>query len=158
MRIQAVEAFMLHCYAQMHMTAIAMEALGADGFSLTRLRILGFATMTPGLTVGELVQSMHLTHQGVNESLRRLINEGYIDAKIGTEDRRHKRLFATRKGAERYMRNVRAQAKKFEDAFRATGSGAASSFLEVGRRLVQPSDREWIARALRVAARGVAAD
>jgi DNA-binding MarR family transcriptional regulator len=156
MGTQGIEAFFLHCYAQMNMTAMAMKAVGPKGFSLTKLRILGFATLTPGLTVGELVQYIRVTHQSVNEPLRQLINEGYVVAKIGVKDRRHKRLFATRKGLQRYMRNVRAQARKFEDAFRATGSGAASSFLEVQRRLVQPSDREWIVRALAVAGKHVA--
>ena len=155
-RAQAMEGMFLLCYAHIHMSATTMKAMGPKGFSPTKARILAFATLTPGLTVGELVEYMRVSHQSINEPLRRLINEGYIVAKIGVEDRRHKRLFATRKGAERYMRNVRAQVRKVEDAFRATGSEAASSYLEVQRRLVEPSDREWIARALRVAAKGVA--
>jgi DNA-binding MarR family transcriptional regulator len=155
-RAQALEGMFLLCYAHIHMSATAMKAMGPKGFSPTKARILAFATLTPGLTVGELVQYMRVSHQSVNEPLRRLINEGYIVAKIGVEDRRHKRLFATRKGTERYMRNIRAQVRKFEDAFRATGSEAASGFLEVQRHLVEPGDREWIVRALRVAAKGVA--
>jgi len=156
MRARATEAIFLQCYAHINMSALAMKAMGPKGFSPTKARILAFATLTPGLTVGELVQYMRVSHQSVNEPLRRLINEGYIVAKIGVEDRRHKRLFATRKGAERYMRNVRAQVRKVEDAFRATGSEAASSFLQIQRRLVEPSDREWIARAMEVAGKHLA--
>jgi DNA-binding MarR family transcriptional regulator len=156
MRARAIEAIFLQCYVHIHMSVTAMQAMGPKGFSPTKARILAFAALTPGLTVGELVEYMRVSHQSINEPLRRLINEGYIVARIGVEDRRHKRLFATRKGTERYMRNVRAQVRKVENAFRATGSEAASSYLEVQRRLVEPSDREWIARALRVAAKGVA--
>jgi DNA-binding MarR family transcriptional regulator len=155
MGTRGIEAFFLHCCAQMNMAAMAMKIL-PKGFSMTKLRILGFATLSPGLTVGELVQYMRVTHQSVNEPLRQLIDEGYVVAKIGVKDRRHRRLFATRKGHNRYVRNVRAQARTFEDALRATGSGAASSFLEVQRRLVQPRDREWVVRALAVAVKDVA--
>jgi hypothetical protein len=54
------------------------------------------------------------------------------------------------------MRNIRAQVRKFEEAFRATGAEAANGFLQVQRRLVEPGDREWIVRAVRAAAKGVA--
>jgi DNA-binding MarR family transcriptional regulator len=151
-----MEGMFLLCYAHIHMSANTMKVMGAKGFSPTKARILAFAVLTPGLTVGELVQYMRVSHQSVNGPLRRLITEGYIVAKIGVEDRRHKRLFATRKGTARYMRNIRAQVRMFEDAFRGSSLEATSGFLEVQRRLVEPGDREWIVRALRVAAKGFA--
>jgi DNA-binding MarR family transcriptional regulator len=156
MRVRAMEGMFLLCCAHIQMSANTMKVMGAKGFSPTKARILAFATLTPGLTVGELVQYMRVSHQSVNEPLRRLINEGYIVAKIGVEDRRHKKLFATRKGTARYMQNVRVQVRMFEDAFRAMGLEATNGFLEVQRRLVEPGDREWIARALRVAEKSVA--
>ena len=92
MRVRAMEGMFLLCCAHIQMSANTMKVMGAKGFSPTKARILAFATLTPGLTVGELVEYMRVSHQSVNEPLRRLINEGYIVAKIGVEDRRHKRL------------------------------------------------------------------
>jgi DNA-binding MarR family transcriptional regulator len=128
-----------------------MQALGASGFSLTKNRILGFATLTPGITVGELVRALRVTHQNLNEPLRRLIDEGYIVAKIGEEDRRHKRLFATAKGSRLYRRVLAEQLAQLEEAFRAAGPDATQGFLEVHRHLVDAGGREWIERASRVA-------
>lgn len=150
-RAQAIEAFFLHCYAQIQLADMAVKTVEYKGFSVTKIRILGLAALAPGLTVGELVRHLRLTHQSVNEPLRDLISEGFIVAKIGVKDRRHKRLFATRKGSRTHIRHVQRLAKNFENAFRATGSTAATGVLEVYRRLAQPSDRKWIARALSVA-------
>lgn len=141
------EAFFLHFFTHVQMTSTAMEALGSTGFSLTKNRILGFATLTPGITVGELVRSLRVTHQNLNEPLRRLISEGYIVAKIGVEDRRHKQLFATPKGSRLYRRVLGEQVKKLEAAFRAAGPQAAQGFVEVHRHLCEPNDLDWIAKA-----------
>lgn len=143
----ATEAFFLHFFTHVQMTSTAMEALGASGFSLTKNRILGFATLTPGITVGELVRSLRVTHQNLNEPLRRLISEGYIVAKIGVEDRRHKKLFATAKGSRLYRRVLGEQVKRLEAAFKAAGPEAARGFLEVHRHLCDPPELEWIAKA-----------
>ncbi|HYX66529.1 MAG TPA: MarR family winged helix-turn-helix transcriptional regulator [Burkholderiales bacterium] len=146
---QAIEGFLLHVFTFSRMTVIAMKALGPAGFSLTKHRILGFATVAPGITVGELVRRMRVTPQNVHQPLRRLIDEGYVVAKIGVEDRRHKRLFATRKGSRQYRRVLAEQIATLEEAFRAAGPDAARSFLEVHRLLVEPGDRQWIEHVAR---------
>jgi DNA-binding MarR family transcriptional regulator len=149
---QAAEAFFLHFFTQVNLTSAAVEALGPSGFSLTKHRILGFATLTPGITVGELVRSLRVTHQNLNEPLRRLINEGYIVAKIGEEDRRHKRLFATAKGSRLYRRVIAQQLAMLERAFAAAGPEATRGFLEVQRQLVGETDRDWVTQATRAIA------
>lgn len=143
----AAEAFFLHFFANVHLTATARDALGASGFSLTKNRILGFATLTPGITVGELVRIFRVTHQNLNEPLRRLIQEGYLVAKIGEEDRRQKRLFATSKGSRLYRRVLSKQLAQLECAFAAAGPQAMRGFLEVHRHLVEPADRQWVEKA-----------
>jgi DNA-binding MarR family transcriptional regulator len=144
----ATEAFFLHFYTHVNMTATASKALGTLGFSLTKNRILGFATLTPGITVGELVSALRVTHQNLNEPMRRLINEGYIVAKIGEEDRRQKRLFATNKGSRLYRRVLADQLNLFENVFDAVGPDAARTFIQVNRHFVEASDREWIDKAI----------
>lgn len=144
---EVTEAFFLHFFTHVNMTAAAMQALGDTGFSLTKNRILGFATLTPGMTVGELVRTLRVTHQNLNEPLRRLIADGYIVAKIGDEDRRHKRLFATPKGARLYRKVLAEQVSRLEKAFEQAGPQAVQGFMAVHRLLVESSDLDWINRA-----------
>jgi len=141
------EAFFLHFFTNVQLTSLAMEELGASGFSMIKNRILSFATLTPGLTVGELVRRLRVTPQNLNEPLRSLIEGGYVVARIGQEDRRHKQLFATPKGARQYHRVLKAQLAHIEQAFDAAGPDAVKGFLEVHRQLVDPFDREWIEQA-----------
>jgi len=97
--VQAVEGYLLYCLAAIEAAATAERIVGSIGFSQTKYRILAATTLTPGITVGELVNRLRITHQAVNAPLRQLIHEGLAVAKIGVEDRRHKQLFATRKGS-----------------------------------------------------------
>lgn len=143
----AGHAFFLHFFTNVQLTALAMQELGASGFSMTKNRILSFATLTPGLTVGELVKRLRVTPQNLNEPLRGLIEDGYVVARIGQEDRRHKQLFATPKGARQYHRVLKAQLAHIQRAFDAAGPEAVKGFLEVHRHLVDPFDREWIEQA-----------
>jgi DNA-binding MarR family transcriptional regulator len=151
MKDQAAEAFFLHFFTNVQLTSIAMHELGATGFSMTKNRILSFAALTPGLTVGELVKRLRVTPQNLNEPLRSLIDEGYVVARIGQEDRRHKQLFATPKGARQYHKVLKAQLLHIERAFDAAGPEAVKGFLEVHRYLVDSYDREWIEQASRLA-------
>ena len=153
-RAQAIEGFFLHCLMAMHMQAIASKALGSEGFSLTKHRILGFATLTPGITVGGLVQSLRVTHQALNRPLRTLISEGYVVAKNGIEDRRKKQLFPTRKGSRLYLRVIEETIGRVDQVFRAAGPQSVRGFLEVHRRLVEVRDRQWIAVASKVVEEG----
>lgn len=153
-RAQAIEGFFLHCLMAMHMQAIASKALGSEGFSLTKHRILGFATLTPGITVGGLVQSLRVSHQALNRPLRTLISEGYVVAKNGIEDRRKKQLFPTRKGSRLYLRVIEETIGRVDQVFRAAGPQSVRGFLEVHRRLVEARDRQWIAVASKVVEEG----
>jgi DNA-binding MarR family transcriptional regulator len=148
-KAQATEGFFLHCLTFIQLTAITARVLGNAGFSLTGHRILGLATLTPGITVGQVVSRLRLTHQAVNGPLRQLIKAGYVVAKIGVEDRRHRRMFATRKGSHRYLRVLVQNVAKLEHAFRAAGPEAVRGFLEVHHRLVDPGDRQWVEQASR---------
>jgi DNA-binding MarR family transcriptional regulator len=148
---RVAEAFFLHFFTHVHMTAAATKAFGVAGFSLTKNRILGFATLTPGITVGELVRSLRVTHQNLNEPLRRLIGEGFVVAKIGVDDRRQRQLFATAKGRRLYRRVLAEQVSRLEQAFRTAGPEAVRGFLEVHRLLVEPVDLDWIKKATHAA-------
>jgi len=154
LKAQAVEGYVLYCLTYIQSAAIAARVMRSVGSSLTKQRILGWATLTPGVTVGELVSRLRITPQGANAPLRELINEGFVVAKIDAEDRRQKRLFATRKGNRSYVRHLAENVAKVEKAFRALGPEAARGFLEVHRHMITPRDREWAKRAALIVGRG----
>ena len=149
-RAQAIEGFLLHCLMAMHLQAIASKALGSEGFSLTKHRILGFATLTPGITIGELVRALRVSRQALNRPLRTLISEGYVVAKNGIEDRRKKQLFPTRKGSRLYLRVIAKNIERVEQVFQAAGPQSVRGFLDVHRRLIDARDSQWIEVALKV--------
>ena len=149
-RAQATDGFFLHCLMAMHMQAIASKALGSEGFSLTKHRILGFATLTPGITIGELVRALRDTRQALNRPLRTLISEGYVAEKNGAEDRRQKQLYPTPKGSRLYLRVIAKNIGRVEQVFLAAGPQSVRGFLDVHRRLVDARDRQWIEVALKV--------
>src|SRR5687767_299203 len=135
LRAQAVEALFLHCFMAIHAIGRTSRVLGSARLTLPKHRILGLAAVTPGITVGEVVSRLRITNQSVNGPLRLLISEGYVIAKIGLEDRRHKRLFATPKGRRHYARALAPNLAKIEDAFRAAGPEAVRGFLKVHQHL-----------------------
>jgi DNA-binding MarR family transcriptional regulator len=149
-RTQATDGFFLHCLMAMHMQAIAGKALGSEGFSLTKHRILGFATLTPGITIGELVRALRVSRQALNRPLGALISEGYVEEKNGPEDRRQKRLYPTRKGSRLYLRVIAKNIERVEQVFQAAGPQSVRGFLDVHRRLIDVRDSQWIEVALKV--------
>ena len=149
-RAQATDGFFLHCLMAMHMQAIATKALGSEGFSLTKHRILGFATLTPGITIGELVRALRVSRQALNRPLGALISEGYVEEKNGPEDRRQKQLYPTRKGSRLYLRVIAKNIERVEQVFQAAGPQSVRGFLDVHRRLIDARDSQWIEVALKV--------
>ncbi|MFI1198360.1 MarR family transcriptional regulator [Streptomyces sp. NPDC020883] len=63
-------------------------------------RILTFLAYSPGMSVGELCDTLDLTKQAINAPLRRLIDDDLIRVAPGTKDRRRKELHLTERGAD----------------------------------------------------------
>ena len=133
-----------------HLQALTIKSLGSEGFSATKHRILGFATVTPGITVGGLVQALRVSRQALNRPLRTLISEGYVVEKYGVEDRRQKQLFPTRKGSRLYLRVTAKNVGRVDQVFRAAGPKSVRGFLEVHRRMVDAQDLQWIEAASKI--------
>lgn len=146
LRRRAFEGFFLHFFTNLNLAADANEAL--EPYKLTRLhhRILTLVSMMPGVTVGELVRALKVSHQNVNGPMRQLIQQGLVTAETGTEDRRQKHLFASAEGHEIVQAVLGRQLARLENAFRHCGPEAVQAFLEIHRHLVEEEDRAWIDR------------
>jgi DNA-binding MarR family transcriptional regulator len=135
---------LLHFFANLCLTSDVNPRLSELGFGRLHHRILFFATNAPGITVGELLGALRVTHQNVRAAMKRLIDDGYLLARIGQRDRRHKRLYASAKGKHLVESLSQRQLERIERAYRAAGPEAVKGFFLVHQYLVDPSDLDWI--------------
>jgi DNA-binding MarR family transcriptional regulator len=131
----------------------ADRLLEAYGFGRAHHRVLHFVSRHPGLTIAELLDILAITKQSLNRVLKELVAQDFIEARAGAEDRRQRRLFATRKGADLALRLARAQTRRFAAAMRSLGQNAHS---DAAAFLLEMIDREARERILALIAAGPA--
>ena len=123
----------------------ADRLLEAFGFGRAHHRVLHFVARHPGLTIAELLDILAITKQSLNRVLKELVAEDFIESRAGDEDRRQRRLFATRKGSDLALRLAVTQTRRFAQAMSALGPDAKG---EAARFLVEMIDREQRGRVL----------
>src|SRR5215470_7349051 len=94
-RYQIIE---LLFFAYRDFVADADHCLEAYGFGRAHHRVLHFVDRNPGLTVAELLDILKITKQSLSRVLKELIDSGFIEQRMGREDRRQRLLFATAAG------------------------------------------------------------
>lgn len=111
------------------------------GLGRAHYRVLYFAARLPGVTVGEMLDILDITAQGVARVLNRLLDEGYLRQETDRGDRRRRRLYVTEAGA-RLERDVFArQAVIIDAAIAAAGAGAQAGFAAMMMALISADDR-----------------
>lgn len=101
-------------------------------FGRAHHRVLHFVNRQPGLTIAELLDILKITKQSLNRVLKELIAESFIEARAGAQDRRHRQLHATAKGARLARDLAQLQTRRFQAAMGSLGEGGratASAFL-----------------------------
>ncbi|RZN35788.1 MarR family transcriptional regulator [Bradyrhizobium sp. Leo121] len=146
LRKKTLKAFLLHFFANVILAADAEAAL--EPYGLTRLhnRVLVLTAMNPGATVSDLLRAMRVSHQNLNPTMRQLVKDGLLIAKIGEEDRRQKRLYPTAKGRKLVQTVLRRQFARLEAALADCGPDATNAFLAVHEKLVDKDDLRWAER------------
>jgi DNA-binding MarR family transcriptional regulator len=135
---------LMHFFANLCLTSDANLRLSELGFGRLHHRILFFAANAPGITVGELLGALRVTHQNVRAPMKHLLDSGHLLARIGQKDRRHKRLYASAKGRNLVDAISKRQMERIERAYRAAGPEAVRGFFLVHQHLVDPSDLDWM--------------
>ena len=146
LRKTALKAHLLHFFTNVLLAADAEAAL--EPYGLTRLhnRVLALTAMNPGATISDLLRAMRVTHQNLNPTMRQLIKNGLLVARIGEQDRRRKQLYLTAKGRKLVQTVLRRQLTRLEAALTASGPEATEAFLAVHERLVDQDDLKWVER------------
>ncbi len=140
------QGLLLHFFAHLALAADAAEPLDARGLGRVHHRILYIVHFAPGITVGDLLGVLRVTHQNVQRALRELDQDGLVAFKLSKEDRRLKLLHSTPKG-DRLLEAVSAkQRERIEGAYEACSARDVEGFFAVLRTMIDQSDLGWIER------------
>ncbi len=108
-------------------------------------RAIHFINRSPGTTVNNLLNILGVTKQSLNRVLRALIEDGLVESRIGTRDKRERHLFLTEIGAALERELSDAQRERMRAAYRQAGPEAVTGFRTVLEAMMDPDLRRRFA-------------
>jgi DNA-binding MarR family transcriptional regulator len=111
-------------------------------------RAIHFINRRPGLTVNELLEILRVTKQSLNRVLRQLVEDGLVESRIGTVDRRQRNLRLTEAGRALEAELSKAQRRRMRTAFSNAGPEAVAGFRMVLEQMIDPELRGQVLGAL----------
>lgn len=109
------------------------------GFGRAHHRVLHFVARYPGLRVADLLEILKITKQSLARVLKALIDQGYIEQRAGSVDRRERLLHLTARGM---ALNERLQVPQRERVSQALEAAAEAGLLD------QPEAQEVVRQFL----------
>ena len=113
-------------------------------FGRAHHRVLHFVSRQPGLTIAELLEILQITKQSLNRVLKELIAESFIEARAGAQDRRHRQLHTTAKGARLAKELAGLQTRRFSRAMDALGEGGRDRAIAFLLAMIDERDRDHV--------------
>ena len=104
-------------------------------------RALHFINRSPGTTVNNLLSLLGVTKQSLNRVLRTLVEDGLVEARVGTRDKRERHLHLTERGVALERELSEAQRVRMRAAYRAAGPDAVAGFRRVLEAMMDPEMR-----------------
>lgn len=128
-------------YAYRDFTAEPDAMLGKIGLGRAHHRVIYFVGRYPGTTVTELLAILRITKQSLSRVLGELVEQGYVEQRPGTKDRRQRLLSLTEKGRDLERQLSDAQRARIARAYRAAGAEAVEGFRTVMLGIMDETDR-----------------
>jgi len=128
-------------FAYRGFTADPDRILSEHGYGRAHHRALHFIRRNKGTTVNNLLAVLGVTKQSLNRVLRALIDDGLVESRIGTRDKRERNLYLTEAGAALERQLSDAQRDRMRAAYRAAGPDAVSGFRQVLEAMMDPELR-----------------
>ncbi|MFF8798367.1 MULTISPECIES: MarR family winged helix-turn-helix transcriptional regulator [unclassified Methylobacterium] len=131
--------------------------LAQYGFGRAHHRVLHFVDRYPGLTIAELLDILRITKQSLNRVLKDLIDQGYVEQRTGTSDRRQRLLFCTPSGRALTADLTRVQVRRIvraldapaeEDEGERNRDARAASAQDFLLAMIEPAERAAIRRLM----------
>ena len=124
--------------------------LGELGFGRAHHRVLHFVTRRPGLPVADLLDVLQITKQSLNRVLKELIDQGFIESRIGTADRRQRLLAPTEAGRTLALRLVRLQTRRILAALEGEPDGPLAETVRAFLfGMIDPDERPKVRKLVR---------
>lgn len=118
-------------FAYRGFTADPDRILEKHGYGRAHHRAVHFINRAPGTTVNNLLDILGVTKQSLNRVLRTLIDDGLVESRVGTQDKRERHLFLTDKGNALERELSEAQRSRMRAAYRTVGPDAVAGFRQV---------------------------
>ncbi|WP_204112534.1 MarR family winged helix-turn-helix transcriptional regulator [Shimia biformata] len=125
---QGIEAMY---FAYRGFTADPDRILATMAYGRAHHRAIHFINRAPGTTVTNLLEILGVTKQSLNRVLRTLIEDGLVESRVGSADRRERNLYLTEAGEALENRLSDAQRTRMRAAYRDAGPEAVSGFRRV---------------------------
>ena len=129
-------------FAYKDFTAEADSILAKQSFGRAHHRVIYFVGQYPGMSVSELLDILSITKQSLSRVLRQLVDDGYIQQKPGTKDRRQRLLSLTDKGQELERLLTSEQRARIAAAYKVAGADAVEGFRKVMLGIMETSARQ----------------
>jgi DNA-binding MarR family transcriptional regulator len=118
------------------------------GFGRAHHRVLHFVNRHPGLKVTELLDILKITKQSLGRVLRDVVEQGFVESRLGTMDRRQRLLYVTDKGAALATELASLQARQIETALGQIPEGGQAVVKAFLLGMVEGNDRESVRRRM----------
>ena len=128
-------------FAYRGFTADPDRILAELGYGRAHHRAVHFINRSPGTTVNNLLSILGVTKQSLNRVLRTLIEDGLVESRVGTRDKRERHLHLTQDGIELERQLSDAQRDRMRAAFRHAGPEAVIGFRTVLEAMMDPELR-----------------
>jgi DNA-binding MarR family transcriptional regulator len=125
---QGIEAMF---FAYRGFTADPDRILTEMAYGRAHHRAIHFINRAPGTTVNNLLAILGVTKQSLNRVLRTLIEDGLVESRVGTADKRERHLYLTDAGRALEGTLSDAQRARMRAAYRDAGPDAVQGFRRV---------------------------
>ncbi|MBT8155879.1 MarR family transcriptional regulator [Epibacterium ulvae] len=125
---QGIEAMF---FAYRGFTADPDRILAKLAYGRAHHRAIHFINRAPGTTVNNLLSILGVTKQSLNRVLRALIEDGLVESRVGTADKRERHLFLTEAGKTLEAELSNAQRARMRAAYKEAGPEAVQGFRKV---------------------------
>ena len=140
---QGIEAMF---FAYRGFTADPDRILADKGYGRAHHRAVHFINRAPGTTVNNLLAILGVTKQSLNRVLRTLIEDGLVESRVGTLDKRERHLFLSDAGKDLEAQLSDAQRARMRAAYREAGPEAVAGFRQVLEAMMDPEMRRAFVR------------
>jgi DNA-binding MarR family transcriptional regulator len=118
------------------------------GFGRAHHRVIHFVDRNPGLTIAELLDILKITKQSLNRVLKELISKGFVESRLGIEDRRQRHLHVTAQGKHLADSLAALQMQRIGRAIAEIGPANAVTARRFLEAMIDPAERRIVQKVV----------